>query len=170
MIVKGDGFYGELLPLVNRLMRQYGISPQQRLRFTCVLYHRYCELIAVYDPAAGAPLRPYLVRCLDAAAAAFQEREAPALGKTFGRLSLRVVRGGASSRTRAEGSLVVVPVRLPALIAELPPLLRKVVIWRYYELRSYSEIAALLHVKPPVVGRLLRRALTALRRKVSRLP
>ena len=55
---------------------------------------------------------------------------------------------------------------LPAAIAKLPPRQRQVVVWRYYESRSFEEIAATLRVRPATARSLLRHGLNNLRRQV----
>jgi RNA polymerase sigma factor (sigma-70 family) len=56
---------------------------------------------------------------------------------------------------------------LPTLIAGLPKRQKQVVIWRYYEQRSFEEIAALLKVKPATARSLLRHGLANLRKELA---
>ena len=54
--------------------------------------------------------------------------------------------------------------KLPGLIARLPKRQRQVVIWRYYEQRSFEDMAALLDVQVATTRSLLRHGLNKLRR------
>ena len=56
---------------------------------------------------------------------------------------------------------------LPHLIARLPKRQKQVVIWRYYEQRSFEEIAELLNVKPATSRSLLRHGLANLRKSLA---
>ena len=69
-------------------------------------------------------------------------------------------------------SLVLQGVRnsLPEAIQSLPKRQRNVVIWRYYEERSYEEIASLLGVQVSTARSLLRHGLNRLRRQVMVSP
>jgi RNA polymerase sigma factor (sigma-70 family) len=55
---------------------------------------------------------------------------------------------------------------LPAAIARLPHRQRLVVVWRYYDARSFEEIAEQLQVKPATVRSLLRHGIAALRQQL----
>jgi len=57
---------------------------------------------------------------------------------------------------------------LPSMIAKLPTRQRQVLIWRYYEQRSFEEVANALGVKEATARSLLRHALNNIRRGVSK--
>lgn len=56
---------------------------------------------------------------------------------------------------------------LPHLIAKLPQRQRRVLVWRYFEQRSFEEIAEQLQVKPATARSLLRYALLNLRKGLA---
>jgi len=59
-------------------------------------------------------------------------------------------------------------VLLPSALKRLPARQRSVVIWRYFEERSFEEIAAMLDVQPSTARSLLRHGLNALRKALRR--
>ena len=58
---------------------------------------------------------------------------------------------------------------LPMSMSKLPDRQRQVVIMRYYEQRSFEEIAEFLDIKPATARSLLRHGLHSLRKHVSPL-
>jgi RNA polymerase sigma factor (sigma-70 family) len=56
---------------------------------------------------------------------------------------------------------------LPDAIAKLSLSQRRVVIWRYYESRSYEEIAAILNIQESTARALLRNGIKNLRRHLA---
>src|SRR5947209_20458060 len=67
VFLQRDGLYAEFQPLVRRLIRQYGgDNAELREDLAGEIYYRFCQLLEVYDPERGVPLRPYLVRQLTA--------------------------------------------------------------------------------------------------------
>ncbi len=56
---------------------------------------------------------------------------------------------------------------LPQLIDNLPKRQRQVVIWRYYEQRSFEEIGSALDIQVSTARSLLRHGLTNLRKELA---
>ncbi|MBI3911302.1 MAG: sigma-70 family RNA polymerase sigma factor [Armatimonadetes bacterium] len=169
-----EALYADFQPLVRRLVRQFGEDPDLRQDLAGEIYCRFCELLASYDPSRGIPLRPYLVRTLTASV------------YTFTRSHWRRRRREINLEpgvTMSEANYAVDPARqwdrdlmtqdvlraLPETIAKLPLRQRQVVIWRYYEGRSFEEIAEMAHIRPATARSLLRHGLNNLRRQIARI-
>ncbi|HEU4754896.1 MAG TPA: sigma-70 family RNA polymerase sigma factor, partial [Armatimonadota bacterium] len=67
-----------------------------------------------------------------------------------------------------ELSLEEVLRELPAAIARLPLRQRQVVIWRYYEGRSFEDIAEVLEIRPATARSILRHGLNNLRSRFAK--
>lgn len=162
-----DTLYAQLEPLIRRLIQEWGVDPGRSEALGELLYERFCELMRAYDPSRGVPLRPYLTRNLSAVAAEF--------GGSQGEASSGGVSNAAAMRSQIREAIDRLDARigaprppvLPALIAQLPREQQQILIWRYYEVRSYEEIAETLGVSPSRVRLLLRRALQRLRKKIA---
>lgn len=167
-----DLLYGEFASLVRRLIRQYGRNADMREDLAGEIYCRFCALHDAFDPERGVPLRPYLVRQLSLAT------------YTYARQQWRIQKREAAWETeevRAEQSAAFDPTvdwltalaqdqalaLLPAAMQKLPARQRNVVIWRYYEERSFEEIAELLGVQPGTARSLLRHGLNSLRKAIG---
>lgn len=167
-----DRLYQDFQPLVRRLLRQYGDTAEQRQDLSGEIYFLFCKLLTAFDPNRGVPLRPYLVRGLTAAV------------YTHVRSSRRHRRREVSLEAlieQADPSEVVDPSTawndhivmqdvlksLPDAIARLPKRQRQVVIWRYYESRTFEDIAEQLQIRPATARSLLRHGINALRRIVT---
>jgi len=167
-----DALYGEFQPLVQRLIRQYGSTAEQRQDLSGEIYWRFCCLLSAYDPERGVPLRPYLVRSLTMSVYTY--------ARSQWRRQEREVLLDQSAETAPAAS--VNPTRqwdddlemdemvqtLPGALAQLTPRQRNVVVWRYYEQRSFEEIAAVLQVRPATVRSLLRHGLNNLRLQMAK--
>lgn len=170
--VDRDALYEEFQPLVERLLREYGESAEQREDLRGKIHRRFCELLEAYDSADGVPLRPYLVRMLTARVF------------MFSRAACQDSVGESATATEFAGGEPVpeenpgygcdeAPIMrdpsavLPALIATLPQRQQQVLVARYYEHRAFEEIAAALQVRPATVRSLLRRGLSTLRCKLT---
>lgn len=163
--------YAEFAPLVRRLIRQYGDRPEDREDLVGIIYCYFHSLLDAYDPARGVPLRPYLVRQLSLSVYTYvrQQRQR----------SKRCVSIDANPNcypgllddptTTWNTNLMHLQVQqtLPDLIASLPERQRYVVIWRYYEERSFEEIADALGIQTSTARSLLRHALNNLRRSLN---
>jgi len=167
-------FYQEFQPLIRRLIRQYADDAEMRQDLEGEIYCRFCRILEAYDPSRGIPLKPYLIRMLTAAVYTYtrshrrsRSREVPfALATPDGEapVSADPTPGwdqGLMSRD--------VLAALPDAIAKLPARQRQVVVWRYYESRSFEEIAESLDIRPATARSLLRYGLQNLRRQVAGL-
>jgi RNA polymerase sigma factor (sigma-70 family) len=162
----------DMQPLVRRLVRQYGEDAELRQDLPGVIYCRFCALLEAYDPARGIPLRPYLVRQMTAATYTYvrsrwrQERRETSLDASAGALEPSTPEDP-SRQWDHELSLEKVLSALPGAIACLPLRQRQVVVWRYYEARSFEEIAELLEIRPATARSILRHGLNNLRRRFA---
>jgi RNA polymerase sigma factor (sigma-70 family) len=167
-----DRLYAEFAPLVRRLIRQYGQDASMREDLAGEIYCRFCALLEAFDPMRGVPLRPYIVRQLSLAT------------YTYARQQWRIRKREATweiEEARAEQTAAFDPTAdwlaslaqdqaaalLPAALEKLPARQRNVVIWRYYEERSFEDIAELLSVQPTTVRSLLRHGLNNLRKAIG---
>ncbi len=167
-----DALYSEFQPLVRRLIRQYGDTPELRQDLSGEIYCRFCALLEAYDPARGVPLRPYLVRQLTASVYTYaragwrsEKRETSLDAFSDGEWP-----GHHADPTSGWDEHVATEQlfrSLPDAIAKLPKRQRQVLIWRYYEEQSFEDIAARLSVEVSTTRSLLRHALNNLRRAVS---
>jgi RNA polymerase sigma factor (sigma-70 family) len=167
-----EKLFAEFTPLVRRLIRQYGEDPETRQDLSGEIYYRFCTLLDAYDPGRGIPLRAYLVRTLTASVYTFsrsqwrrQHREISLEATTIAVEPVDVP--DPSSQWDRDLMTKEVLKALPAAIAQLPLRQRQVVIWRYYESRSFEEIAEMLKVRPATARSLLRHGLNNLRRQVA---
>lgn len=171
-LAERDALYAELQPLVRRLMRQYGDTYEMRQDMEGEIYCRYCELLDAYDPSRGVPLRAYVVRKLISSVYTFarsqwrRRRHEVSLDLEV-ELSERPGQVNPSAEWDQELMKKELLKALPSAIAGLPVRQRQVVIWRYYEGRSYDEIAEMLGICQATVRSLMRHGLNNLRRQVS---
>lgn len=164
-----EKLYSDFQPLVRRLMRQYGQDPELQQELPGEIFYRFCLLLDAFDPERGVPLRPYLVRTLTASVYTFARRH-------WQRQSREVqVESNVEWREPTE---LWDPTRqwdqaidrrdllqqLPDAIAHLPLRQRQTVALRFYEGRSFEEIAETMGVRPATVRSLVRHGLNNLRR------
>ncbi|MCW3055547.1 MAG: polymerase sigma factor RpoE [Chthonomonadales bacterium] len=164
-----DQLYLEFMPLVRRLIWKYGRDQEMREDLTGEIYCRFCALLEAFDPARGVPLRAYIVRQLTLATYTYarqqwriQKRE-----RTWERTGNHADQNVAFDPTAdwlAALAQDQVAALLPSALKRLPARQRNVVIWRYFEERSFEEIAAVLDVQPSTVRSLLRHGLNTLRK------
>jgi RNA polymerase sigma-70 factor (ECF subfamily) len=153
---------------VARLIRQYGNALELRQELPGEIYCRFCRLLEDYDPGRGTPIKAYLVRTLPAAVYTYARAHWRRCQRESS-LSAEVEPGlreppADPSREWDQGLLLMqVLQQLPAAIAALPLRQRQVVVMRYYENRSFAEIAAALRVKPATARSLLRHGIERLR-------
>jgi RNA polymerase sigma factor (sigma-70 family) len=164
--------FAELQPLVRRLVRQYGTTAELREDLPGVLYCRFCELLEDYDESRGIPLRPYLVRMLVTCAYTYSRKQWRREVRSTSLEAMEEARMPLAEMdptgTWAQGlSVRDTLARLPLAISTLPPRQRQVVIWRYYESRSFEEIAALLGIREASARSLLRHGLNNLRQQFA---
>src|SRR5258708_1855733 len=167
-----EALYEEFQPLVRRLIRQYGDCPESRQELSGEIYFRFCSLLDAYDPDRGIPLRPYMVRQLSASVYTFARQGWRRRGRE---VSLDLNAGACDNLHAFDPSrdwddrllTEQVAQALPEAIAKLPKRQRQVVIWRYYEERSFEEIAELLNIQLATARSLLRHGLNRLRRSAA---
>jgi RNA polymerase sigma factor (sigma-70 family) len=169
-----DALYAEFAPLVRRLMRQYGQDPELRQDLAGEIYCRFCALLQAYDPARGVPLRPYLVRQLHASIYTYarhhwrrQRREVELeIHETHPTQQATAILDPTRQWDEAL-AIQQVKAALPDAIAGLPARQRQVVLWRYYQSRSFEEIAEALGIQVATARSLLRHGLNNLRRVIG---
>jgi RNA polymerase sigma factor (sigma-70 family) len=167
-----DALFAEFSPLIRRLIRQYGQTPELRQELPGELFCRFQALLDSYDPERGVPLRPYLVRQLTAGAYAFARkqwnqvrRETPLMeGMECGMHQPALDPTSEWDETLVRRDIAAL---LPAMIASLPSRQRQVMVWRYYDEKSFQEIATLMGVQESSVRSLLRHGMNRLRDRVS---
>jgi RNA polymerase sigma factor (sigma-70 family) len=171
-----ETLYRDFQPLVRRLIRQYGEDPELRQDLAGEIYCRFCNLLDAYDPSRGIPLRAYMVRTLTASVYTYSRSQ---WRRQHREVSLEAESGTAEPvvsltdpSRQWDKALMTQEVlnTLPEAISQLPLRQRQVVIWRYYESRSFEEIAEMLHIRPATARSLLRHGLNNLRRKVAAGP
>ena len=167
-----ERLFADFQPLVRRLIKQYGEDAEQRQDLVGEIYCRFCAVLAAYDPARGVPLRPYLVRTLTASVYTYirsqwrlQQREVNLDAE--GQLEEATDPADPTDGWGQEILMHELLHALPPLIAALPLRQRQVVIWRYYDGRSFEEIAETLRVRPATARSLLRHGLNNLRRQIA---
>ena len=168
--------FADFQPLVRRLIRQYGEDQELRQDLAGEIYWRFCNLLDAYDPSRGIPLRAYIVRTLTASVYTYSRSQ---WRRQHREVSLEVDNGtnepalsmdDPSSEWDKDLMTQDVLNTLPQAISQLPLRQRQVVIWRYYESRSFEEIAETLKIRPATARSLLRHGLNNLRRKISTTP
>ena len=164
--------FGEFQPLVRRLIRQYGEDPELRQDLWGEIFYRFCKLLDAYDPTRGIPVRAYLVRTLTASVYTFSRSQWRRQNRE---VSLEAASGAVEAVDQTDPTdqwdremlTREVLKSLPAAIEKLPLRQRQVVIWRYYESRSFEEMAEMLRVRPATARSLLRHGLNNLRKQVA---
>ncbi|MFN3652449.1 MAG: sigma-70 family RNA polymerase sigma factor [Armatimonadota bacterium] len=165
-----EALYAEFQPLVRRLLRQYGDNRDAREDLVGEIYCRFCELYDAYDPARGVPRRLYLVRTLSASVYTYSRRQWRNKQRELlvdGDTELPETALDLTHAWDHKLLLDSVLCSVPAALARLPPRQRQVVFWRYYESRSFNEIADTLQIRPATARSLLRHALRNLRRMIA---
>ncbi len=170
--ISREALYIEFAPLVTRLVRQYGGNAELRNDLQGEIYYRFCTILDAYDPERGIPLRPYIVRQLTAnvytfvrqnwrTAAREQKLDEVREDKGFG------VEEDPTINWLQEIVQEQVVAQLPTAMRRIPARQRQIIIWRYYEERSFIEIADLLGIQSATVRSLLRHGLTNLRKHIQ---
>jgi RNA polymerase sigma factor (sigma-70 family) len=169
-----DARFAEFAPLVRRLIRQYaGDDPEMREDMRGEIYCRFSLLMDEWDPSRGVPFHPYIVRKLSAAAYTFarhhwrlDRRElSMEFGEEMGDQGPSV--DPTSSWNHALAMEQVLNL-LPEGITQLPRRQRQLVVWRYYEQRSFEEIAERLDIRVATARSILRHGLNNLRKWIQR--
>ena len=168
-----DSLYAEFQPLARRLIRQYGDTNEAREDLLGEIYYRFCRLLDCFDPSRGIPLKPYLVRQLSASVYTYarhqwrrQKREIAMELET----GLNELRQAEDPSRHWDEKLTLDHARqgLPQALLQLSLRQRQVVIWRYYEARSFEEIAERLSIQPATARSILRHGLRNIRHKMIR--
>ena len=169
-----ETLYAEFQPLVRRLIRQYGDDQELRQDLPGEIFRRFCTVLEAYDPSRGIPLRPYLVCNLQSSVYTFVRSQ---WRRRKREISLDLEIEVSDSRHAEDATAIwekemmnqeVLKV-LPDAISRLSPRQRMVVISRFYEGRSFEDIAATLGVCPATARSLLRHGLNNLRRHFARI-
>lgn len=163
-----DALYAELAPLVRRLIRQYGQTTELRQDLAGEIYCRFCALLQAYDPQRGVPLRPYLIRQLTAATYTYARQQWRVQKREIGWDEESVERVPAATADPTSAWIEALSEQqmlasLPQAMQQLPQRQRQIVIWRYYEERSFEEMATVLGIQTATVRSLLRHGLNKMR-------
>jgi RNA polymerase sigma factor (sigma-70 family) len=165
-----NALYAEFLPLVRRLMRQYGTEAGLREDLIGEIYFRFCTLLDAYDPERGIPLRPYLVRQLSASIYTFARHQWRRQKRETSLEALMIDHAEHPDPARLwDDNLTMEQVKkaLPQAFARLSLRQRQVVVWRYYEDRSFEEIALRLNIQVATARSILRHGLNNIRRRLE---
>ena len=168
-----DALYAEFQPLARRLIRQYGDTNEAREDLMGEIYYRFCHLLDCFDPTRGIPLKPYLVRQLSASIYTYARHQ---WRRQKREIAMELESGLSEQRQTEDPSrqwddkLTLDHARqgLPDALRQLSLRQRQVVIWRYYEARSFEEIAERLSIQPATARSILRHGLTNIRHKLIR--
>lgn len=167
-----DSLYSEFLPLVRRLLRQYGTETGLREDLIGEIYFRFCALLDAYDPERGIPLRPYLVRQLSASIYTFARHQWRRQRRETSWDSLMGDHGTHPDPAQQWDDVLVmeqVSKALPQAFARLSVRQRQVMVWRYYEERSFEDIAGRLNIQVATARSILRHGLNNVRRRLEEL-
>ncbi len=168
-----EALYAEFTPLVYRLLRQYDRDSERRQDLPGEIYCRFCALLDAYDPTFSVPLHPHLVRQLTAVIDIHmrqqwrrqqQERVLPEPPESLSKIP-EVDLPPAWMQPLSQQVVSA----LPEALMKLPEQQRKVVLWRYYDAKSFEEMGELLGVQAPRVRSLLRQGLKNLRKQLGTL-
>ena len=165
-----ESLYADFLPLVRRLIRQYGTEPELREDLVGEIYYRFCALLDAYDPERGIPLKPYMVRQLTASIYTYARHQ---WRRQRRELSFDVVTSepaySSDPSCQWDDALAIQQVKkaLPQAFDQLSPRQRQVVIWRYYEERSFDDIAECLGIQVATARSILRHGLNNIRRRLE---
>ena len=163
-----DTLFREFSPLVKRLLNQYASDVESRRDLVGEIYWRFSRIVDAYDPHRGVPFRAYVVRQLTASTHTHARTKWRRSGREVRVESFETLRSlepALDPTPQWDDDLVTEQVRtaIPAAIRQLPTRQRQVLVWRYYEDRSFEEIAEMLGVQQATARSLLRHALNRLR-------
>lgn len=168
-----EALYGEFQPLVRRLIRQYGEDVELRQDLPGEIFRRFCSVLEAYDPSRGIPLRPYIVCNLSSSVYTFvrshwrRRRREVNMDPELEAGAEAMAEDCTPAWDRALQNQEVLKA-LPEAISRLSPRQRMVVIARFYEARSFEDIAETLNICPATARSLLRHGLNNLRRHFAR--
>jgi RNA polymerase sigma factor (sigma-70 family) len=166
-------YFSEFRPLIRKLIRQYGEDQEMREELEGEIYCRLDALLEAYDPDRGVPLRPYLVKNLTLAIHTYarsqwRRRRREVALEPEGEDSPAVAVVDPTEQWDRALELRAVLQGLPQAIGRLPDRQRRVVIARFYEQRSFEEIAEDLGIQVSTARSLLRFGIGNLRRQMAR--
>lgn len=163
--------YQELQPLVQKLVRKYGTNSELRQELRGEIYCRFNTLIDAYDPERGVPLKPYLIRQLVSSTYSYARRQWRTELRDCPLDMAGTLAVSQNPSADWDDQILINQAQevLPGLLAQLSLRQRQVVVWRYYEQRSYEEIAEILKIKPQTVRSLVRHGINNLRRQYAAL-
>ncbi|MGV3722186.1 MAG: sigma-70 family RNA polymerase sigma factor [Actinomycetota bacterium] len=165
--------YEQFSPLVGSLMRRYGSTPELRKDLQGEIYCQFRQLVDSYDLDRGIPIAAYLARMLSQRIFNYV-RDYWRGENRYVHLEPELLEGvtftGTVEVNGFEDELQAQEVlnALPAAIAALPHRQRLVLVWRYYEERSFEQIANELGIQPATARSLLRHAITSLRSRLTK--
>jgi RNA polymerase sigma factor (sigma-70 family) len=167
-----DKLYGEFEPLVSRLIHRYGTDAEMRKDLSGEIFARFNDLLEAYDPSRGVPLRPYLVRQLNASIYTYaRARWNHHARELTCQIDSPLVESSAveDPTDSWDHTLAQEPVAtaIASALQCLSKRQRQVVILRYFEDRSFEEIGAQLSIRPATARSLLRNALRHLRERLA---
>lgn len=162
--------FHEFDPFIRRLIGKYADDAEMRKDLRGEIYFRFCKLLDVYDPERGVPLRPYLGRALTTSVYTYarhqwrlRKREVASLSEDYDPTD-RVDPTPQWNDRIAQDQFRE---GLAEAIYALPRRQRQVLILRYYDERSFEDIALALNVRDATARSLLRHALNNLRRQIE---
>ena len=164
--------YSSFQPLVNGLIHRYGDDPELREDLKSEIYYRFCLLLSSYDTSRNIPLRPYLITQLSASVYTYVRQQRLRKMREVScepEMEAAFFPNAIDPSEQWNDNLVLQEVlrHLPVVLYQLSQRQRQVVIWRYYEERSYEEIADRLAIKMTTVRSLLRHGLRNMRRMLE---
>jgi RNA polymerase sigma factor (sigma-70 family) len=169
--VDRDALYDQFQPLVGSLLRKYGKTVELRKDLRGEIYYQFCRLVNAYDPSQGIPIRAYLHNMLKQSVFNYV--------RDYWRKESRFIQLEESQQVETLGDSVVADScldelisqelrsALPSAIAKLPHRQRLVVVWRYYDGRTFEDIAEQFRLKPATARSLLRHGIAHLRKLLS---
>lgn len=164
-----ETLYGEFQGLVSRLVWKYGGDAEMRKDLRGEIYYRFRLLLEAYDPTRGVPLRLYIGTALPTSVYTFARQQWRRRGREVHLLPDTTEPAPVDPTPLWDDALTVEMVRkaLPAAIKKLPQRQRQVLILRYYDARSFEDIARAMNVRDATARSLLRHGLNNLRRQVG---
>jgi RNA polymerase sigma factor (sigma-70 family) len=170
--VDRDVLYGSFQALVHQLISRYGDDPDLREELNTEIYYRFCKLLTSYDITRNIPLRPYLVCQLTSSVYTFvRQRRISKQREVNLELDpdsfLPALAADPSEQWDDNLMFQELCRHLPSVMQRLTLRQRQVVTWRYYEERSYEDIAAELNVQPATARSILRFSLRNMRRMLE---
>ncbi len=168
-----DKLFNQFQPLVRRLVNQYaGKDQEMRQDLQGEIYYRFSMLLDQFDPERGVPLRAYLVRQLTYSVYVYARHHwRNARRETNIDEIMQHGEPGEpvdpTSQWIEKLNLQRIIQTLPEAILQLPSRQRQIIVWRYYDLLSYEEIALNLNIRVSSARSLLRHGLNNLRRIIG---